>query len=331
MRTRNHPAAVASHYLDGAAYPVGGASQMARSVLPTIEEEGGAVVVGAEVERILRSDGAAAGVRMTDGREFRAPVVISDAGAQVTVGRLVEPTAALDPLRQRLAALPPSAAHLALYVGVSRARLTRPLPASNLWIHPGPDFDRNWAAFAANLDAPFPLLFISFPSAKDPTFPGRYPGHETIEIVVPAPYAPFAAWAGTPWKRRGPAYDALKMRLAERLLAALSHYVPEAAGAVETRELSTPLSTEHFANASAGATYGLAHMPARFLSRDLAPATPIPGLYLTGQDVAMCGVTGALAGAMACTSAILRRNVFSLVAAAAPPAADRGPLRHRAA
>jgi all-trans-retinol 13,14-reductase len=229
----------------------------------------------------------------------------------------VPPNDAIEPLRRRVTALQPSAAHLGLYVGLAKARLTRPLPQSNLWIHPGPDFDRNWGAFAADVEAPFPLLFISFPSAKDPTFADRYPGHDTIELVVPAPYAPFAAWAGTTWKRRGHAYDVIKARLADRLLAALYRHVPEAAGAVDRWEVSTPLTTEHFANAPYGGTYGLAHTPARFLSRGLTPITPIRNLYLTGQDVAMCGVTGALAGAFSCASAILHRNLFRTAATAA--------------
>lgn len=306
-------AVVASHYVDGAAYPAGGAGEIARSVLPTIERRGGAVVVGAEVDRVIVRNRRAVGVRMIDGREFLAPLVVSDAGAATTFDRLVDRSDAVAPLRDRLAALPPSAAHLALYVGVSAARLASALPASNLWIHPGIDFDRNWQAFAADLDAPFPLLFISCPSAKDPTFGLRHPGHETIEIVVPAPFAPFAAWAHTTWKRRGADYAALKARLADRLLEALYRHVPQTAGTVETWELSTPLSTRHFANAPHGETYGLAHTPARFLSPDLTPSTPIPNLFLTGQDVATSGVTGALAGAISCASAILHRNVFRLV------------------
>jgi all-trans-retinol 13,14-reductase len=97
------------------------------------------------------------------------------------------------------------------------------------------------------------------------------------------------------------------------MLAALYRYVPAAAGAVATFELSTPLSTRHFVNATYGETYGLAHSPARFASRDLHPATPIPHLFVTGQDVGTCGVMGALSGAVA-ASAILGRNLFATTA-----------------
>jgi all-trans-retinol 13,14-reductase len=310
-------AIVAAHYFDGAAYPVGGASEIARSLVPTIERSGGAVVVGAEVDRILVSDGRAIGVRLKDGVELRASTIISDVGLQTTLGHLLPaPSSAIGALVRRVDAIGPSSAHLCLYVGISGARLRGPLRGSNLWIHPSLDFDRNWSAFAADLDAPFPLLFISFPSTKDPTFEGRYPGHQTIEVVVPAPYDLFMKWSGTHWRRRGEEYAELKSRLEERLVAALCRQVPQVAGAIDTCELSTPLSTRHFVNASHGQAYGLAHNPARFASRDLRPATPVRNLFLTGQDVSTCGVAGALAGAIASASAVLGRNLFSVVGAA---------------
>ena len=42
----------------------------------------------------------------------------------------------------------------------------------------------------------------------------------------------------------------------------------------------------------------------------LRPQTPVRGLFLTGADVATCGVGGALIGGALCASAILRRNLI---------------------
>ena len=86
-------AVIADHYFGGAAYPIGGASQIAASVLPTIERAGGAVVVSADVDRILLDGTCAVGVRMIDGREFRANAVVSDAGIRTTMDRLLGPGA----------------------------------------------------------------------------------------------------------------------------------------------------------------------------------------------------------------------------------------------
>jgi all-trans-retinol 13,14-reductase len=63
-------------------------------------------------------------------------------------------------------------------------------------------------------------------------------------------------------------------------------------------ELSTPLSTEHFTRAAAGAIYGIEPTPERFANRWLRPRTPVPGLFLSGSDVGTAGVIGAMLGGM---------------------------------
>ena len=46
------------------------------------------------------------------------------------------------------------------------------------------------------------------------------------------------------------------------------------------------------------------------LQRFLRPQTPIPGLYLTGQDVCTCGVGGALVSGFLTASTITRSNLL---------------------
>src|ERR1019366_9974270 len=78
-------ATIAYHYFDGAAYPVGGASEIAASIAPVIERAGGQIMVSADVADILLEGGRrAVGVRMADGTEIRANTIISDAGADNT-------------------------------------------------------------------------------------------------------------------------------------------------------------------------------------------------------------------------------------------------------
>jgi all-trans-retinol 13,14-reductase len=213
----------------------------------------------------------------------------------------------------RTRSLPATSGHLCLYAGLTVPAAAPKLDPANLWIHPSLDFDRNLSAFDADPDAPFPFLYISFPSAKDPSFDARYPNRRTIEVVTPAPYERFSRWAVSDWKRRPEEYEVTKKRLAERLLAELYRHVPAASGMVTTWEVSTPLSTQHFANAPHGEMYGLAHTPGRFESRDLRVLTPVRNLFLTGQDIGMVGVMGALSGAVLTASAMLRRNMFSEV------------------
>lgn len=52
-----------NHYLNGGWYPVGGASEIARHILPVIENAGGKAIARREVIEILIQDGVAIGVR----------------------------------------------------------------------------------------------------------------------------------------------------------------------------------------------------------------------------------------------------------------------------
>ena len=307
-------AIVAAHYLEGAAYPAGGSSAIAASVLPTIEEAGGAVLVDAEVDDILIDAGAAVGVRITGGREFRAPVVVSDAGVATTFERLVpDGTPGRSAYLDLVSRIGPSAGHVCLYVGLDGSASELRLSTTNLWIHPSADHDANVAAYLADDRAPLPMVYISFPSAKDPDFARRYPGRSTVEVLTLAPYGRFVTWAEERWRRRGDDYEQVKARMTDRLLEHLYAHVPQARGRVLHAELSTPLSTRHFANYGRGEIYGLNHTPARFAERMLKPATPIKGLFLTGQDICTAGVGGAAFGGVITASAVLHRNVLNTI------------------
>jgi len=322
-------AIIAEHYFGGAAYPIGGAGAILESMLPAIEAAGGKLLVSADVREILLDNrGRASGVRMQDDREFRAPAVISDAGAANTYGRLLPRLVReTQEVIHKIDRIPPSMAHISLYVGLKSASEELGISPGNLWISPGPDHDANVSRSEKSCDEPLPVVFISFPSAKDPSFASRYPGRATIEVVAPAPFAWFAKWAETRWKQRGVEYDQLKAQLAGRLKSELEKAVPQVRGKIDYCELSTPLSTRSFTNHQSGEIYGLAHVPERFRLNCLGPRTSVRGLYLTGADVTSAGVTGAMMGGVLSASAILRRNLMSEVRKGAGSSSFRGSVR----
>jgi all-trans-retinol 13,14-reductase len=307
-------AAITQHYFGGASYPVGGAGAIAAAMVPQIEFAGGAVATSAEVSGILLDGAKAAGVRMSDGREFRSGIVLSDAGAANTFERLL-PTnlPALDSLRRQLRKLQPSTAHVSLYVGLSQSDAALGLKGTNLWVYPSFDHDANVERFARDIDAPLPGVYLSFPSAKNPDFQRGHPGKSTVEAITMLPYAAFERWGDTRWKRRGDEYEALKERLQARLLDELERQAPSVVGNIAYTELSTPVTTRHFMNYGHGEIYGIASTPERFLMRELGARTPIRGLYLTGQDAVSLGVVGALYGGVIAASVATGKNLFSVV------------------
>ena len=307
-------AMVTSHYFRGAAYPTGGSARIAEAILPVIERAGGEVITNAEVDQIILENRQAVGVRLLNGREFRAPTVVSDAGVMNTLSRLLpEPVAKAAGLANKADEIGSSVAHLSLYVGLKGTTEELGLEKTNLWVYPDHRHEENFKRFQEDINAPLPVVYLSFPSAKDPDFQRRYPGRSTVEALTLGPYAPFKAWENTSWKKRGAEYEELKASLSERLLDTLHRHAPGTRGKVEIAELSTPLSTRNFAAHPQGEIYGLQHTAHRFEQRWLKPRTPIKGLYLTGADVCSAGVVGALMGGMLCSSAVLQGNALGRV------------------
>jgi all-trans-retinol 13,14-reductase len=270
------------------------------------------LLIRAEVRSILVENGRAVGVEMADGQKIHAPLVISGTGARQTINRLLSPDdAARITWKSDLDRIGPSCCMLCLFVALDRSDRELGLHTTNLWDQPSFDHDADLAAYLADPARPFPLVYLSFQSAKDPTFPDRYPGTAAVQVMTAANYTWFRPWESTAWQDRPAQYEDLKQQFTERLLEKLYQHVPQARGHVKHAELGTPLSTRHFANHASGETYGLAHSPERFALRALRPQTAIRGLYLTGVDVALCGIAGALASGYLTASAILSKNAMS--------------------
>jgi all-trans-retinol 13,14-reductase len=294
-------ALVVRHFAWGAAYPVGGASTIARGFLRTVAESGGWTRIVADVDQILVEGGRAVGVRMADGEQIRAKRIVSAAGAWTTVTRFLPDEHKQAGWVRRTSGHEASPAHLSLYIGfkgdIAAAGATRQCQwFYDTWSHDNATWDVH-----PDHDLPRPpILFTSYPSLKDPAHdPGPEQRH-TGEIVTFVPWERFQKWQGTRWRSRGEDYEAFKERMAQAMFDVLFEHRPQLRDMVDHYELSTPLSTDLFAKPYKGAIYGLAGTPDRFANPWLRPQSPIPGLFLSGSDVATCGVVGAMMGGAIC-------------------------------
>jgi all-trans-retinol 13,14-reductase len=308
-------ASVARHYFDGGSFPIGGSSQIVKTVAPVINASGGTILINAEVSEVIIENNKAIGVLMKDGKSLFAKNIVSNAGVMTTYNKLLpNTTVEKHNLKANLKKVHRSVAHASLYIGLEGSPETLKLPKTNYWIYPKKgDHDACVDAYLENMDAPFPVVYISFPSAKDPDWSNRYPGKSSIDIITLLPYEPFETWADSRWKKRGEAYEEIKEKIAQRLLNELYKHVPQAKGAVKYYELSTPLTTKHFMNYEKGEIYGLDHSPARFRQSFLTARTPIKNFYLTGQDIVTAGVGGALFSGLLTASAITGKNLMKRI------------------
>ena len=308
-------ASVVRHYFSGGSFPIGGSSRIVETMAPVLDKTDSTILISAEVDEVIIEKNTAVGVRMKDGKEFRANKIVSGAGINVTYNQLI-PKAVSEKhkLQNQLKKVNPSVSHVCLYIGLKGSPEELNLPKANYWIYPEDGtHDEIIERYTKNIEEEFPVVYISFPAAKDPDWNNRYPNKSTIDIISLLPYDTVAQWDGSRWMKRGKDYDALKERISQRLLEHLYKLEPQVKGKIDCYELSTPLTTKHFVNYEKGEIYGLDHSPDRFRQKFLRPHTPIKNFYLTGQDIVTAGVGAALLSGLLTASAMLKKNLVGKI------------------
>lgn len=300
-------ALVVKHFQWGAYYPIGGSGAVAKELLTTVAESGGWTRICADVDEIVIEGGQAVGVKLTGGEVIRSTAVISAAGIQSTVSRLLPESYREQDWAKEVVSLPASSAHVCLYIGFEGDIREAGASGANKWFYDTWNMEDDVWQIDPTPGAPVPpakVLYCSFPSLKDPAHaPGQRELH-TGEVVTFVPWELFAEWRDARWRKRGAEYDALKQRLQDVLLEQLLTRMPGLRDKVKYVELSTPVSTEHFCRPMMGAIYGIEPTPERFQNKDLRPRSRVKNLFFAGSEVATVGVMGAMmGGVLAATSA----------------------------
>lgn len=295
-------ALVIGHYLEGAAYPVGGASAIAAGLVPVIEAAGGSARAGTAIDEILIEDGQAVGVRTRSGETYRAPVIVSAVGARGTVRELLPVAFRQQEWAEEIETLKPAICHFEIFLGfegdIARHGATR----ANHWYYQS--WNTNDAIWSPNSEEPIPWMFISFPSLKDTDHDPGPSNKHTGEAFVWADWADVAEFADGGAQARPEQWRALKERVETKLKAFFAARFPALESMMVHCELGTPLATAAFTGHEKGGFYGLETTPRRLLSTALNAKTPVPGLYMAGQDVATPGIAGALMGGMLGAAAV---------------------------
>ena len=299
-------AVIANHYLNGAWYPANGSSEIARATSVVIRAAGGDLLPNHEVTKIILDGNRALGVEVNVKRgkeavrtEFRAPVIVSDAGAWNTFTRLLPASAAL-PFRGELTTPPAGFQAVELFLGLRRDPRELGFRGENHWIFSSFDHDQMYARRNELLEGRAQMAYLSFPSLKNP----RAQRH-TAEVIAPFSYSTLEEHRDEPWRRRGIDYESAKTLITDALLDFIERHHPGFRELVEYSELGTPLTFEYFTAAPSGAIYGYPGTPDKYRKRWLCPDTPIRNLYLTGSDAALLGIMGALMGGVLTASRMI--------------------------
>ena len=97
--------------------------------------------------------------------------------------------------------------YVCLHIGLNRSAKDLGLKNTNLLIYPGYDHDQNVENFSQDPDTDFPVVYVSFPSAKDEAWEQEHTGYATMDAITMSKWDWYRKWQEKPWKKRGEEYE----------------------------------------------------------------------------------------------------------------------------
>lgn len=304
-------AGITEHYLDGGYYPLGGAFTIPRAFVRALERAGGELRLKSRARRILLEGRKVAGVELESGEEIRARVVISNADPEATFGKLIGRQQLLPGLRRKLESLHYSTSCISLFFATDMDLRGAGLDSGNLWYYDHPDLDRIYAdglTDALLREETPPGMFLTVTTLKDPSkmhTSGATAGHHTCESFAFVGYQAFEKWAHTHYGARPADYDAMKEDLAWRMVRGLEKRIPGLGKRIVYYSLGTPLTNEHYLNATRGNLYGIDKRPSQVGPLGFTARTEFEGLFLCGASTTSHGVAGVTASGIEAAKAVL--------------------------
>eukprot|EP00249_Psilotum_nudum_P021514 c28136_g1_i1 orf=352-2139(+) len=253
------------HY-GGINYPAGGVGGIAKQLADGLVEYGGELQYKANVKNIILKDGKAIGVRLTDGKEFYAKKIISNATRWDTFEKLLLPEQLPKEEQnfQRVYIKAPS--FFSMHMGVKADVLPVGTECHHFIL------EDTWE----NLTVPYGAIFLSIPTILDPSLAPA--GHHILHVFSTAW---IDDWEGLPPDK----YIAKKNAVADTLIKRLEETLfPGLSKAVAFREVGTPKTHRRFLARDSG-TYGPipAQKPKGLLGMPFN-TTAVEGLYCVGDS-----------------------------------------------
>ncbi|XP_020095888.1 prolycopene isomerase 1, chloroplastic isoform X2 [Ananas comosus] len=224
-------------HFGGINYPVGGVGVIAKALANGLVKKGSEIHYRANVTNIILENGKAVGVRLSDGKEFFAKTVISNATRWDTFGKLVKTEDLPEEEKnfQRNYVKAPS--FLSIHMGVKASVLPADTDCHHFIL------EDDWA----RLEEPYGSIFLSIPTVLDSSLAPE--GHHILHIFSTSN---IEDWEGLPRKD----YEERKELAADKIIRRLEKKLfPGLRSSIVLKEVGTPRTHRRFLARDSG-TYG---------------------------------------------------------------------------
>lgn len=286
----------------------GGMGAITQAMAASAREAGAQIRTGAPVERILVDEKRAAGVRLVDGTELHAGVVLANTDPQRTFLKLLGREHLDEDFADDIAAL--RMGHASLRINLALRALPgfaladaypgQAFQHSKIFIFPSmAEMEQNYHDARAGLLPEKPRLDILIPSSRDDSLTA--PGQHVMSVLCK--YYPYELADGANW-------DTVRDQVADEIIAGMARYFPDLPGLIAGRQVLSPLDLERVFGLTRGDIFHGRHELDQIFSQRPHPAsaqyrTPLPGLYLCGSGAHPGGAVSGAPG-YNCAKRVLR-------------------------
>ncbi len=265
-------------------YVRGGMGALSDAIAKSATEMGVEVRREAAVKSIVTEGGKVVCIELEDGSTIDTPIVASSVDANLTYLKLLDAAVLPDNFRRAIEGIDYASASMKINLALSEPPSFTALPSSGVQphhhgtMHISPTLDYLERAYDdAKYGEPSdsPVLEMTMPTSVDNTI--APPGKHIISMFVQ-----FA-----PYKLRKGNWDDIKESFADRCIDIVAEYAPNVPGAIEHRQVLSPLDLERVYGITGGnIMQGAMNANQLFCFRPIAGwadhRSPIGGLYLCG-------------------------------------------------
>ncbi len=301
-------AMILNSYIESSWKCIDGGSAIGKYMVQNIRTQGGDIRRNAEVKKIVVQDGEVASVQLADGSQVYGKMFISNMHPVQTLA-ITETDIIKNAYRNRIKSLENSIGGFVLNIVLKKSAIK--YVKHNFYYHK----DGHIWDMTEHTEDNWPLCYAVFFSASS-----KSPGYaEAMNVLAYMRYDEVEKWGHTfntvaAEKERGKDYDDFKKRKAEILLDCLEEKFPGLRNSISKYYTSTPLSFRDYIGNGDGSMYGILKDYQNPLKTFISPRTKIPNLYLTGQNLNLHGILGAvMSGLVTCIAIMGNENVVEKI------------------
>lgn len=279
----------------------GDGSLIADSLVNDIRAYGGEVVCHAEVQELIEKDGRLVQAICADGTVYEGDLFISDVHPAVTCGWIRQSRKMRKAYRNRICNLENTFGMLT--VSLVMKPQTLKYFNYNRYVYRHLDVWTFWQE-----GGPVGGILMTCRMPED----GEYT--RQVDLLTPMVWDECGQWSDTRVGRRGDAYKEMKERRADECIALAETVAPGFREMVSARYISTPLTYRDYVSSPHGSAYGVRKDFRNPMQTVLSPRTPVPNLYLTGQNLVLHGLHGVtMTSLFTCAEIVGKERIWNML------------------